>query len=102
MVQMTMHDSKQDDRDLRRATVCDPCVGSGRMLLHSSNFSLHLFGQDIDPLAVAMTKINGAVYAPWLSFPLPVSILGTETPPTPADPCIFCVDDRSQGLLFSM
>ena len=39
-------------------TVNDPCVGSGRLLLHASNISLRLYGQDIDPLAVAMCKIN--------------------------------------------
>jgi hypothetical protein len=48
------------------------------MLLHSSNRSLCLFGQDIDPLVVAMCKINGALYAPWMSFPLPARILGTH------------------------
>jgi hypothetical protein len=61
-----------------------------------------LFGQDIDPLAVAMPKINGALYAPWLSFPLPASILGTEAPSMPAEPSLFRVDDRGQGLLFPM
>lgn len=75
MVRMTMHDSKNDDRDPRSYSVCDPCCGSGRMLLHASNLSLNLHGQDIDPLAVAMSMINGALYAPWLSFPLPASIL---------------------------
>jgi len=109
MVRMTMHDSKQDGRDPRSLSVCDPCVGSGRMLLHASNFSLNLFGQDIDPLAVAMCKINGALYAPWMAFPLPESILGTQVKPPPAslhipDPPevvpVFRVDDRGEGLLF--
>jgi hypothetical protein len=78
MVQMTMDDTHIQGRDPRTATVCDPAVGSGRMLLHASNRSFCLFGQDIDPLAVAMCKINGALYAPWLSFPLPASILGVH------------------------
>jgi len=77
MVRMTMHDTHAEGRDPRTLTVCDPCVGSGRMLLHASNLSLCLFGQDIDPLAVAMCKINGALYAPWLSFPLPAAVVGT-------------------------
>jgi hypothetical protein len=84
MVQMLMHDADKDDRDPRIRSVCDPCAGSGRMLLNASNKSLTLFGQDIDPLAVAMCKINGALYAPWLSFPLPAAIVGTQVPSPPA------------------
>lgn len=52
-------------------TVMDPCVGTGRFLLAASNWSLGLYGQDINRLCVLATLINGAVYAPWLSFPLP-------------------------------
>jgi hypothetical protein len=51
------------------------------MLLHASNFSLCLFGQDIDPLAVAMCKSDGVLYAPWLAFPLPESILSQNIRP---------------------
>ena len=107
IVEMTMHDAGRDGRDPRTLSVCDPCVGSGRMLLHASNYSLCLFGQDVDPLAVAMCKVNGALYAPWLSFPLPDAVFGTHvqpplpvTPP-PDDAPLFRVDDRSQGLLFA-
>jgi hypothetical protein len=86
MVRMSMHDLATEGRDPRTASVADPCVGSGRMLLHASNYSLNLHGQDIDPLAVAMCKVNGALYAPWLSFPLPAAILKGEdvTEPKPA------------------
>jgi len=105
MVQMTMHDAGKDGRDPRTRSVCDPCVGSGRMLLHASNFSLNLRGQDIDPLAVAMCKINGALYAPWLVFPLPASILRAQVEESPAESNpkgvrLFRTDDRRQGLLF--
>jgi len=111
MVRITMHDTGVGDgRDPRTYSVCDPCVGSGRMLLHASNFSLNLHGQDIDPLAVGMCKINGALYAPWLSFPLPDSILGKHVLPPLTDlPAperlpdgvpVFFVDDHGQGLLF--
>jgi hypothetical protein len=81
MVQMTLTDAEPAGRDPRTRTVNDPCVGSGRMLLHASNMSLNLLGQDIDPLAISMCKINGALYAPWLSFPLPAAILGTTANP---------------------
>jgi hypothetical protein len=112
MVRMTMHDAGRDGRDPRRLSDCDPCVGSGRMLLHGSNHSLRLYGQDVDLLAVAMCKINGALYAPWLVFPLPASILGTDVEPPPAslpvpEPPpegvrIYRVDDHGQGLLFDL
>ena len=78
MVRMTMHDTRAARCDPRTLSVCDPCVGSGRMLLHASNLSLNLWGQDIDPLAIAMCKINGALYAPWLSFPFAPAILGAD------------------------
>jgi hypothetical protein len=85
-VRMTMHDEGKDGSDPRTLSTCDPCVGSGRMLLHASNISLCLFGQDIDPLAVAMCKVNGALYAPWVAFPLPAAVLGVcgDPPPTVA------------------
>ena len=92
MVQMIRHEGNDKNRDSRSYSVNDPCVGSGRMLLQASNYSMHLYGQDIDPLAVIMCKINGALYAPWLSFPLPVSFFGAKpmpadsAMPTPAEP----------------
>jgi N-6 DNA Methylase len=79
MVRLTMQDTWEEGRDPRTMSVCDPCVGSGRMLLHASNYSLNLHGQDIDPLAVSMCLINGALYAPWISFPLPKSILASTS-----------------------
>jgi hypothetical protein len=81
MVQMTMADSSRKGGDSRKLSVNDPCCGSGRMLLHASSYSLNLWGQDIDPLAIAMCKINGALYAPWLSFPLPNSIVVDQHAP---------------------
>jgi hypothetical protein len=112
MVRMTMHEDVKDGRDHRRLSVADTCVGSGRMLLHASNVSLNLWGQDIDPLAVAMCKLNGVLYAPWLAFPLPISIMGTCFEPPPAslpvpEPLpegvrLYRVDDRGQGLLFDL
>ncbi len=80
MVRLALYDTHKDGRDPRTLSVCDPCVGSGRMLLHASNLSLCLVGQDIDPLAIQMCLVNGALYAPWLSFPLPNAILGRDSP----------------------
>ena len=60
-----------DKRDMRAETVCDPCVGTGRMLLHASNHSLRLFGMDIDPVLCKATLVNGYCFAPWLVRPIP-------------------------------
>jgi hypothetical protein len=103
MVRMTMADNPGNGRDPRTLSVNDPCVGSGRMLLHASNFSLNLFGQDIDPLAVAMCKINGALYAPWMSFPLPHAILGrAEQEPLKDDASGSGANHHDLRLLFEM
>lgn len=108
MVCLTMGEGDQ-----RAATVCDPCVGTGRMLLHASNYSLRLYGQDIDPLVVRICQINGALYAPWLAFPLPEGLFAAPGPPPPPAPlpvpveyeppaevAALRVDDLGQGLLF--
>jgi hypothetical protein len=113
MVQMTLGCEQESPRDPRLSTVLDPCVGTGRMLLHASNHSYCLYGVDIDPLVVMITRINGALYAPWLAFPLPEKILGVGVPPPPPAPLpvpeeykpsagekLFRCDDRGQGLLF--
>ncbi len=59
--------------DTRTKTVCDPCVGTGRLLLYASNHSLRLFGQDIDPVMCRTTLVNGYLFAPWLVRPCPSS-----------------------------
>ncbi len=68
MTQMTIGMSNGDKRAL---TVCDPCVGTGRLLLHASNHSLRLYGQEINPLLCLSTLVNGYLYAPWLVRPIP-------------------------------
>jgi hypothetical protein len=87
MVRMQMYDgfNLPGGRDPRTATVCDPCVGSGRMLLHASNYSFCLYGMDIDRTCVNITKINGVLYAPWLTFPFPAELLGIEETPAIAE-----------------
>lgn len=100
MVQMQMAMPIEDGRDPRIHSVNDPAVGSGRMLLHASNFSMNLCGQDIDPLVVKICLINAALYVPWLAFPLPASIIGERrsiTAPTE----LAHVNKRGQALLFA-
>lgn len=71
MVECTFFDRKRETGtvDHRADKVCDPCVGTGRMLLIASNYSLRLFGQDIDYLCCLICKINLALYAPWFYIP---------------------------------
>lgn len=72
MTEMLMHDVITcDRRDSRLESVCDPCVGTGRMLLTASNYSLNLHGQDINETVIKATLINGYLYAPWLASALP-------------------------------
>lgn len=110
MVRMLM-DVSEDD--MRTKSVCDPCVGTGRMLLHASNYSMNLYGCDIDETCCTITRINAALYAPWLVAPLPASILGSQTPPPPPAPLpipeeyrppegvtVFRCDAKGQGMLF--
>jgi len=59
------------DGDARLKTVCDPCVGTGRMLMVASNYSLRLYGVDIDPTVIKATLVNGYLFAPWLVKPFP-------------------------------
>lgn len=74
MTQINFMDARYDEGsaiDPRMMTVCDPALGSGRQLLHASNFSVRLYGTDIDSLVVKICLINGAMFAPWMSFPFP-------------------------------
>lgn len=65
MVAMTFgpYDS---DKDQRLLSVCDPCVGTGKMLLAASNYSLRLHGQDIVYDLCLCTMLNGYLWAPWM------------------------------------
>ncbi len=65
--------SGMQERVTRSEKVSDPCMGTGRMLLHASNHSLRLYGMDIDGQVVRAAKVNGALYAPWLVKPFPES-----------------------------
>lgn len=56
--------------DSRALTINEPCVGTGRMLMCASNFSMCLFGQDIMLTSVKATIINLYLYAPWGAKPM--------------------------------
>lgn len=76
MTQITMTEAEPTNGDdPRTQSIMDPCCGTGRMLLHASNYSLNLHGMDIDPLVLTITKINGALYCPWLVFPFSSMLL---------------------------
>lgn len=82
MAEMTIIDGQREGADLRKQTVNDPCCGTARLLLAASNFSLRLSGADIDPLVIKITKINGALFAPWLTWPFPESFFEEPAAPT--------------------
>src|SRR5947208_12766068 len=71
MVRINMHDEGLAGRDTRTKTVCDPCVGTGRMLMFASNFSMRLHGNDINETCVKATLCNLWMYAPWGARPIP-------------------------------
>ncbi len=79
ITQLTMNEANSTNgHDPRTQSIMDPCCGTGRMLLHASNYSLNLHGMDIDPLVLTIIKINGALYCPWLAFPFPSRIFNTD------------------------
>ena len=66
MTQMTF--SGQPIEKQKRASMMDPCCGTGIMFLYASNHTLNIQGNDISPLLVKMAKINAFVYIPWLAY----------------------------------
>lgn len=69
MVALTFTD--RDDKDYRSCSTYDPCVGTGRLLLLASNYSLVLYAQDINAIVIKATLFNSYLYAPWIVKPLP-------------------------------
>lgn len=58
-----------DPEELKRQTVCDPCIGCGAMLLPASNYFLRGYGQDISRIATQLCIIQFYFYAPWYARP---------------------------------
>lgn len=80
IVEMMLRMNFPEGGDYRDKTVCDPALGTGRMLLHASNYSLRLYGQDIDRTVTRICKVNGAMYCPWLCSPFPDKFFLKEKP----------------------
>jgi hypothetical protein len=61
MAKLTAGDAAEDPSHVR--SVCDPCCGSGRMLLSMAELNRHweFIGQDVDLRCVRMTAINLAL-----------------------------------------
>ena len=66
MTQMTF--SGQPIEKQKRASMMDPCCGTGIMFLYASNHTLNIQGNDISPILVKMAKINAFIYMPWLAY----------------------------------
>ena len=76
MATMLLHE--QD----KTASVCDPCVGSGRLLMAASNYSLNLYGMDIDYPILNICKANMWMYVPWCVVRPPLQgLMSTESLP---------------------
>ena len=66
MVRMTFGSDPKHKHKIM--SVCDPCCGTGGMLLYACNYSLNLYGMDISHLLTKIAKVNGFIYVPWLVY----------------------------------
>ena len=60
----------ENDADLGAKTILDPCCGTGNFLLSLGTKGIdyaNLYGQDIDPISVFLSRINIALMAPEMS-----------------------------------
>src|SRR5438270_7385881 len=83
---MSARATEEFDGDLRAARVYEPAAGSARQLLQLGARSLRLAGQDIDPVCVKLALVNGALYCPHLTFPLPDVYFQNADASTPERP----------------
>jgi hypothetical protein len=54
-------------------TVCDPCCGTGSLLLAVSNYSLRLYGSDIVPDLCLCAELNGWLWGSLAGLHAPVN-----------------------------
>ena len=66
MTEMTFAGQSPDKQ--KKASMMDPCCGTGIMFLYASNHTLNIQGNDISPLMVKMAKLNAFIYIPWLAY----------------------------------
>jgi len=66
MTQMTIGDTPRHEH--KKMSVCDPCSGSGIMLMYAGNYSLNLYGMDISALMCKVVTVNAFIYVPWLAY----------------------------------
>ena len=61
-------DTPEQLEEMKGKSVCDPCVGCGAMLLPASNYMLFGYGQDINPVAIKLCRVQMYWYAPWYAI----------------------------------
>lgn len=71
-----------EGEDNRLKSFLDPCSGTGRILLHASNHTYVLYGQDINATVLKASLVNGYAFAPWMVRPCK----RLKPAPTPAEP----------------
>lgn len=60
----------KNDVNLNARTICDPCCGTGNFLLKLGMMGMdysNLYGQDIDPISIYITRINIALMTPQMT-----------------------------------
>ena len=66
MTRMTFGDEPHHEH--KGMSVCDPCCGTGSMLLCASNYSLQLYGVDVVWDLCLCAILNGYLFMPWLVY----------------------------------
>lgn len=60
----------ENDINLKSKKICDPCCGTGNFLLRLASMGIdcsNIYGQDIDPISVYLSRINIALMNPRMS-----------------------------------
>lgn len=68
-----------EGKDLRSRKVMEPALGTGRMLMDASNYSLRLYGMELSELIWEAAMVNFCLYVPWAVSPIPESFFPEET-----------------------